>query len=165
MGTKLSIADLLLISLEKAIDGFLRVEDFLYNPHLYRYGYPREIKKPALLKTIKRLNKKGYIEFTDENRLSLKLTELGNSKALIAKIKTFKEEDWDGKWRLVSYDIPEKNRAVRDLLRYKLKEFGFTKLQNSVWKSKVDCVIQLRMFIDELGIDKWVKVIESSDLS
>ena len=164
MDKKFSIADLLLISLEKTIEGYLKVEDFLYNPHLYRYGYPREIKKPTLLKTIKRLMSKGFVEFTNENKLVLKLTELGKNEAFLAKIKTFKEEDWDGKWRLVSFDIPETRRTVRDLLRSRLKEWGFTKLQNSVWKSKIDCTQQLRIFIDELGIGNWVKVIETNDL-
>ena len=165
MGSKLSIADILLISLEKTIDGYLQIEDFLYNPHLYRYGYPREIKKSSLMKTIKRLREKGAVECINEDMLIIKLTEFGRNKAFMAKIKTFNEKDWDGKWRLVSYDIPEKKRAVRDLLRYRLKEFGFTKLQNSVWKSKIDCAVQLRMFIDDMGIGKWVKVIESNDLN
>lgn len=165
MGKKLSISDLLLISLEKTIEGYLKVEDFLYNPHLYRYGYPREIKKPSLLKTIERLKKRGFIDFVNEEKLVIKLTESGRNKALVAKIKTFKEEDWDGKWRIVSFDIPEKQRAFRDLLRYKLKEWGFSKFQNSVWRSKIDCAEQFKNIIDGLGIGKWVKVIESDSLT
>lgn len=164
MGAKLSISDLLLISLEKAGEGYLKIEDFLQKPHLYRYGYPREIKKPTLMKTIKRLRKRGYIEYSDRSELILKLTEFGNNKALISKIKTFNERDWDGSWRLVSFDIPETNRAVRDILRYKLKELGFTKLQNSVWISKVDCAGLIEKYIHDLGIGKWVKVIESDKL-
>jgi DNA-binding transcriptional regulator PaaX len=165
MDKKFSITDLLLISLEQTIEGYLKIEDFLYNPHLYRYGYPREIKKPSLLKTIKRLKDKGLIDFVSEEKLILKLTEKGKDKALMVKIKTFKDEDWDGKWRLVSFDIPETRRTVRDLLRNRLKEWGFTKMQNSVWKSKVDCGVQMKIFIRELGIEKWVKVLEVSDLS
>lgn len=165
MDKKFSISDLLLISLEKTIEGYLKVEDFLYNPHLYRYGYPREIKKPTLLKTIKRLRNKGLVDFISEEKLVLKLTEKGRDQAMLAKIKAFKEEDWDGKWRLVSFDIPETRRTVRDLLRNRLKEWGFTRMQNSVWKSKIDCVVQMRILIKELGIEKWVKVIESSELS
>ena|SRR3989344_9604462 len=161
MDKKFSIADLILISLEKTIDGYLKIEDFLYNPHLYRYGYPREIKKPSLLKTIKRLRDKGLVDFINEEKLMLKLTETGKDKALMIKVKTFNEADWDGKWRLVSFDIPETKRTVRDLLRNRLKEWGFTRMQNSVWRSKVDCALQIKIFIKELGIERWVKVLES----
>ncbi len=42
---------------------------------------------------------------------------------------------WDKKWRLVLFDIPEKNRLTRDKLRKSLKRFGFKNLQRSAWIS------------------------------
>jgi len=42
---------------------------------------------------------------------------------------------WDRRWRLVAFDIREKNRHFRDKLRGKLKELGFQKLQRSAWIS------------------------------
>lgn len=40
---------------------------------------------------------------------------------------------WDGKWRLISFDVPVRDDRKRALLREFLKEFGFLQLQKSVW--------------------------------
>ena len=40
---------------------------------------------------------------------------------------------WDWKWRLVIFDIPEKDRDFRNILRNHLRELKFHKLQNSVF--------------------------------
>lgn len=164
MKEKLSLSSLMILTLEKTVEGYLQIEDFLYNPEKYRYGYPRHIKKPTLLKTIKRLREKGLIEFIDEDQLLLRLTDKGKDKALLASLKASNKEKWDGRWRIVIFDIPEKRRTTRDLLRLKLKEWGFVKWQNSVWRTKLDCTDQIRLFIRQIGIEKWVKVLESDNI-
>src|SRR5688500_8289137 len=40
---------------------------------------------------------------------------------------------WDGKWRFLIFDIPEKLKHGRDALRNKIKELGFHELQKSVF--------------------------------
>jgi len=45
------------------------------------------------------------------------------------------KEDWDGYWRVVSYDIPEKSRNFRGLIKRELNNLGFKKMQRSVWIS------------------------------
>ena len=40
---------------------------------------------------------------------------------------------WDGKWRLISFDVPGNYSKERDALRTLLKEFEFYQLQKSVW--------------------------------
>lgn len=161
MRTGKSLTNFILLALEKSTEGFLQAEDFLYNPHKYLYGYPRNIKKPLLLQSLKRLREKGFIDFIDEQKLCLKLTEEGVNQAMLARIK-LDNRKWDNIWRLVIFDIPEKKRSVRDILRFKLKEWGFTKIQKSVWASKKDCASILRKFVSDLGISEWVLVIESS---
>lgn len=42
---------------------------------------------------------------------------------------------WDGRWRLVLFDIPEERAALRAKLRRSLCALGFGYLQNSVWVS------------------------------
>lgn len=73
------------------------------------------------------------------------------------------EKEWDGRWRLVFWDIPEENRAARDVLRDKLKQLGFIRWQKSVWASKKNCTDILRKYIQGLGIENWVFVIESDN--
>lgn len=40
---------------------------------------------------------------------------------------------WDGKWRVVIFDIREKRRRARSQLRILLSNAGFLRLQDSVW--------------------------------
>ena len=78
--------------------------------------------------------------------------------------KIIKPKKWDGKWRLVVWDIPEKRRQARDLLRFKLKQLGFKQWQQSIWASKMNCTELLRSFIKQVGIEDWVMVIESDNI-
>ena len=54
-------------------------------------------------------------------------------KTINLKLKMAKRKKWDGKWRVIIFDIPEKLRGKRDLLRKELNNFGFMQLQRSVW--------------------------------
>jgi len=40
---------------------------------------------------------------------------------------------WDGKWRMVLFDIPAKKSRPRHLFRARLKEMGLVLYQHSVW--------------------------------
>lgn len=62
-------------------------------------------------------------------RLALRQMILGGS------IRFKKPSKWDGKWRVVIFDIPEKQRGFRTVLRSHLYELRFYKLQQSVFVS------------------------------
>jgi len=81
-----------------------------------------------------RLQRKGLVERSNKN---YKLTLLG--------IKYFKKikqnnienkKEWDGKWRIVSFDIPERIKKEREWVRFKLLEIGYKALQKSVFIGK-----------------------------
>jgi CRISPR-associated endonuclease Cas2 len=46
---------------------------------------------------------------------------------------------WDGKWRMLTFDIKEKQRKRRDELRLLLEGAGFVRLQHSVWVHPYSC--------------------------
>ncbi len=155
---------MVLLALEKSIDGYARLEDFTYNTHLYSWGYDRHIKKPLLAQTIKRLRERGLIDFIDQDKLLFKLSSEGLDQAIRIKLRKQSLKEWNGRWTMVSFDIPEKRRSARDLLRIRLKEWGLKPLQKSLWITKKDCAKELRSYIGKLGIKDWVKVIESDNL-
>ena len=156
--TRKTISDLIILILEKSIDGYVSLEDFIYNPLL-----ERPVKISELAQALKRLRKQGLVELISDEELNIRLTDEGRDRALWTKMKT-NSEKWDGKWRLVIWDIPEKRRLARDLLRFKLKQLGFTKWQQSVWASKINCTNVLRDFIRKTGIEDWVMVVESDNV-
>lgn len=162
---KRALTNLILLALEKAVDGYVRLEDFLYNPGYYAYGsgwsYP--LNKASLAKALQRLREAGFVELLEDKELILRLTDKGREKAVLAQLQSWGGK-WDGKWRIVIFDIPEKRRAARDLLRYNLKSWGFTPWQKSVWVTKKDCAKPLRKYIADVGIQDWVLVMESADI-
>lgn len=99
--------------------------------------YPSEIKR-----TIDRLQTQKLISVNyGEKEARVELLEKGRKKVLTYEIEKLKlnGKKWDGVWRVVIFDIPEKKRAARDFLRSKLKELGFFKLQKSVLVTPWEC--------------------------
>lgn len=82
----------------------------------------------------------GYIELS-ANRHP-RLTKKGEQKLRSLGLEYFKinkPRRWDGKWRMLVFDIKETRRIVRENLRRSLMRIGFEKMQNSVWVYPYDC--------------------------
>lgn len=78
---KHSLSYFILLSLEKTIDGFVRINDFLTNPGYYVYwdGWEYPLDKSELSQAIKRLRERGLVakEIINTDQVILKLTDLG----------------------------------------------------------------------------------------
>src|SRR3989344_1023901 len=70
-----------------------------------------------------------------DGSMSITFTEKGKLRALNSKLDNIKNksQSWDGKWRMVSFDMPEKFKRGRDALRRTLKRIGFRELQKRVF--------------------------------
>lgn len=162
---KRRVTNLILLALEKAVDGYVRFEDFANNTGFYALGngwdYP--LNKASLAKALQRLRTGGFVELIEDKELILRLTDKGKEKAVLAELQS-SDGKWDGKWRVVIFDIPEKKRAARDLLRYNLKSWGFTPWQQSVWVTKKNCTKALRKYINQIGIEDWVMILETDNI-
>lgn len=77
-------------------------------------------------------NKPGILQITSEGKNTLDRFERGSYR--IPRPKR-----WDGKWRVLIFDISEKRRATRYQLRATLKSIGFIRLQDSVWVYPYPC--------------------------
>lgn len=159
-----SLTYLLLLALEKTIESGTPLMDFLTNPHSFVWtGYRTNLNYSSLYRSVRLLRKKGYIETQKDGRkLLLKLTEKGKETVILKKL--LEDKKWDGKWRIVIFDIPEKHRKVRNTLRGQLKRWGFIQLQKSVWVTKKDIIIPLKKFVEEVGVSDWVKVFVASEI-
>ncbi len=63
---------------------------------------------------------------------------------------------WDGKWRIVAFDIPEKYSALRDKVRRILKQAGFIKLQHSVWIFPHECEELAQLIKEESRLSNYI---------
>lgn len=91
-----------------------------------------------------RLRDKKLITFTetDGRRPIVHLTSKGESEILKIILRQYKISEttvWDGKWRVVIFDIREKRRSIRNRLRALLSGAGMVRLQDSVWVHPYPC--------------------------
>lgn len=103
----------------------------LYNKidGLYEKGYIRRIGR-----------RKNFSFFFKEE---LRYNFLDDYLAL--KIDKFRHP-WDKKWRLLIYDIPQKNNRKRELFRRHIKNLGFGMAQQSCWVNAYDFTGEIDYF-------------------
>lgn len=99
--------------------------------------YTAHYAKQNLNRLIQRLKQKGWITYEHPHgKRIMKLTRKGQLEALFKKsCSATASKTWDGKWTIVSFDIPETARNTRNKLRTLLYQYGFKALQASVYIS------------------------------
>ena len=72
---------------------------------------------------------------TEKNHVFVELTRKGKLRALMTRLdQDFKKpQTWDGKWRVIMWDIPENSKQQRNRIRALVKDLGFYQLQKSVF--------------------------------
>jgi hypothetical protein len=88
--------------------------------------------------------------------LTRKGEDLAAGIALKEHLHLEQPKKWDYKWRVVMFDVWERRRAMRDELRRTLSEFGFIKIQNSVWAYPFPCEKLLIFLRTSLKLGKGV---------
>lgn len=69
---------------------------------------------------------------------------------------------WDGRWRLVIFNVPEKRRDLRDRIRRALSRLGMGILQPSVWISPKDIKNEIENIRERLNLKNTLKFFEVS---
>ncbi len=109
------------------------------------------------------LKKKGTLEFVrEENDCSVyRLTNKGKEKIkkmIFDEIAIQKPKQWNNKWTLVIFDIPEALKKKRAAFRQKLKEMEFYQCQKSVWIHPFPCLEEIEFLKATLNIKPFVKL-------
>ncbi len=71
----------------------------------------------------------------------------------------------DGVWKIVIFDIPEKQKYVRSVLRAKLKFLHFKKWQNSIWVSPFKLDEEIEKELNDLAKKYFVRLIKTTDIN
>ncbi|MEK7127907.1 MAG: hypothetical protein AAB838_04275, partial [Patescibacteria group bacterium] len=98
-----------------------------------RYKRRLERLKNRKMVQIKQVDGETLVEITEEGRkqaLKYKFDQMA-----VAKPKN----GWDGKWRVVIFDVPDKIKYTRDKFRQKLLDLGFKQLNESVFIHPYPC--------------------------
>ncbi len=107
--------------------------------------------------SITRMNNQKLVEIVEENDCTLvRITDLGRVRALrykLSEVQVKRPQEWDKKWRIVIFDIPEKYKRVRELFRWHLKSMNFYQLQKSVWVHPYSCFDEIEFLRQIYKVD------------
>lgn len=114
---------------------------------------------------VRRLNKRGTIKIIDRGDIrQIQLTREGYVETLLSKFNIQKPKKWDGYWRLVIFDIPEKARHLRNKFRWLLKKNKFYKLQASVFISPHPLNREAIEYLKETGLIDYIRILKVSEI-
>ncbi|MDP2655043.1 MAG: CRISPR-associated endonuclease Cas2 [bacterium] len=96
-----------------------------------------------ITQSITKLEHSGLVQTSGERgHRKIVLTEKGREMIETIYASEYRIHEpvfWDGKWRVVMFDIREKRRKARSQLRSLLTGAGFLRLQDSVWIHPYPC--------------------------
>lgn len=97
----------------------------------------------------------------------MEITEKGEKRVLKYKIdemKIARPKKWDGYWRVIIFDIPEKYKKGRDALSKKLKEMELYPLQKSVFVCPFECKNEIDFIGEFFDVRKFIYYFTTRDL-
>ncbi|MBI2124104.1 MAG: CRISPR-associated endonuclease Cas2 [Candidatus Wildermuthbacteria bacterium] len=175
---KLPVTEQFLLKIFRLIHSVDRAYDF-FAPHTMKESLVPELLKfrrefrrkedwKSFSQLVYHLKRKGYIRIQNlEHKQGVLLTRRGAEKVLKIQGKIAqKQKRKDGKWQMVIFDIPEKKKGLREILRGALRAIGYERLQDSVWMCPYEVEKETEGTIREYGVDPYVKVflIEEVDI-
>ncbi len=104
-------------------------------------------------------NKKLINIYEKDGEQVVEITEKGGKRVLKYKfdeIKIERPKKWDGYWRIIAFDIPEKHKRGRDALTQKLKEMELYPLQKSVFICPFECRDEIDFIGEIFNIRKFI---------
>lgn len=123
-----------------------------------------DVSERAVRSTLSRMTQKGWLSPEKKGRRSkYSLTEQGRDLLIHGRRRIFEPtiKDWDGKWQMLVYSLPEKLRSTRHTLRTQLSWLGFGFLSPGVWISPHNREDELEILIMNLEISSCVEIFSS----
>lgn len=114
-------------------------------------------------RALKNLTKDGDVEVSYKGKEKrYRITPSGTRKLARLEFKDYQPTrfiKWDGKFRIVCFDIPETDKYTRTLFQTKLSDLGFYRLQYSVFVTPHNCKELIMLADKAFGLRNWVRVI------
>lgn len=121
----------------------------------------------AVRALVSRMQRKGFLQSRRLGRRSFyRLTDLGLKNVRWGSERAFVPPDgeWDGRWTVVTYSIPERHRKRRDALRAALNSWGFGALVPGIWISPHLLTSRVEKKWQELGVWQYLEIFRAEHL-
>ena len=105
---------------------------------------------------VRRIGNRGYYSLTPKSK---RLLEEGAKRIFVRRAGV-----WEGRWRLLTYSIPERRREVRDELRKQLTWMGFGPLSSGTWLTPHSLEGEVAALVERLDIRELVEVFAATHL-
>ncbi len=138
------------------------MDKVLVNPNFGKRPTRREVQRQLYnLEEVGLIKKSGTYGKAEFAITKTGIEEL--EKLTFLKYKQPKIAKWDGRWRLVAFDIPEPLRDARHHIRRLLKELGFKQLQLSLWIHPLPYLEAFHAIQKAYGIEQHLQLLEVVD--
>ena len=109
-----------------------------------------------IMQVTKQLEKQKYVTVKGKgDTVTVTITKQGMRRALtyqLGKMKLLTPKKWDGKWRVIIFDIPESYHHTRDIFRMRIRQLGLYFLQESVFVSPYPCFNEVEFLRELYGV-------------
>jgi len=130
---------------------------------------PFELTEGAVRTALSRMVAKGWLSVRREGRRAYYgLTPRGRRLLEEGQARIYNptwDVEWNGRWVVLAYSIPEESRSLRDRLRDRLGWLGFGSLGNGLWISPHRVAGPVREVADQLGISRHVECFDAERVS
>lgn len=128
-----------------------------------------KINRKELSRAIRKLYTSKLIHYAElpDGSTEVVLTREGREVALRYKLDELtipKPANWDRKWRVILFDVPEHLKVLRDTLRQQLLKMGCVALQKSVFVHPYECRNEIDFVIEVFGARRYVRFIEATTI-
>lgn len=124
----------------------------------------RKYNIPYLKRSLARLEQQKLVVVrTVGTAKEVEITSEGKKRILrmaLDELTIKKPANWDGYWRLVSYDIPKDLSPTREAFTDYLRAWGFYPFQESLYLQAYPCERPVEFLREYFGIGKYVRIIK-----
>jgi|SRR3989344_4281929 len=130
----------------------------------------RDIDKKQLKRSLTTLHEAGVVktERRSDGSMKIILTRKGKRTAkeyTLDQLEIQEPPQWDKKWRIVIFDIPERKKKFREIFRQHLQHLNFRELQKSVFIHPYDCAGEIEFLIDFYHAKSFVRFIIADSIN
>lgn len=122
-------------------------------------------RKRDLQRVVYGMKERGYL--AGEYEHGLQLTDKARKRLVKIEFDALvsqPQSQWDKRWRIIIYDIPEEHKYGRNALTARLRRYGCFQLQKSTWITPFPCRKDIELITTRFAVDEYVTYFEAIHL-